>query len=216
MAESERAKDSECCCTIIGVAGGTGSGKSTFTDRIKDRFGSEVSVIYHDNYYRARRDMTPEQRCNVNYDHPDSLETELLVSHLAMLKRGRDVFCPVYDFSVQDRTDRTELVRACRVVIVEGILVLSVPEIRDMCDIKIYVDADADERILRRVTRDVSMRGRSIDSVVKQYLSTVKPMHNMFVEPSRVFADIVINSGMNSVAFDLVCRKIESILEYHE
>ncbi|MCQ2397858.1 MAG: uridine kinase [Sphaerochaetaceae bacterium] len=211
MPESERTKDSESCM-IIGVAGGTGSGKSTFTDKIKDRFGSDVSVLYHDNYYRSHHNMPFEQRENVNYDHPDSLETELLVKHLSMLKMGHDVFCPVYDFSVHDRTERTERIRAKKIVIVEGILVLSDPRIRDMCDMKIYVDADADERILRRVTRDVNERGRSVESIVKQYLTTVKPMHNMFVEPSKMFADIVINSGMNPVAFDIVCSKIESVL----
>ncbi len=171
---------------IIGIAGGTGSGKSTFTNRIKKEFGDRVSVIYYDNYYKAHDDMPLEERKLINYDHPDSFETDLLVEHLHMLKSGK--------------------------IIVEGILVLYDERLNKMMDIKIYVDADADERILRRVIRDVKERGRDVEGIAKQYLTTVKPMHYIFVEPTKYNADIVINSGLNDVAFDVIRVKIETLL----
>lgn len=197
---------------IIGVAGGTGSGKSTFTDRLKREFGDRISVIYYDNYYRRRDDIPFEERKNLNYDHPDAFETDLLVEHLAALKRGETVECPVYDFTVHNRSDKTVLIKPSDVMIVEGILVLSEKRLRDMFDIKIYVEADADERILRRVIRDVKERGRDVEGIARQYLSTVKPMHYMYVEPTKALADIVINSGKNDVAFDMIRLKINDIL----
>ena len=199
-------------CMVIGIAGGTGSGKSTFTNRLKARFGEEIAVIYHDNYYRRQDNIPFEERKKVNYDHPDSLETDLLIRHLELLKQGIGVDCPVYDYTVHNRSDQFVHIEPRRIIVAEGILLLSDPRLREMIDIKIYVDSDADERILRRVMRDVKERGRDIDNIVEQYLTTVKPMHYMYVEPTRSTADLVINSGMNDVAFDIVCSKIQRML----
>lgn len=198
--------------TLIGIAGGTGSGKSTFTNRIKEAFGDDVTVIYYDNYYRSQSHLTMEQRRKVNYDSPEALETELLIEHLCMLKDGKSVECPVYDFTKHNRSEETVVIEPRRVMILEGILALENPKLRDLMDIKIYVEADADERILRRVIRDINERGRDVEDVARQYLDTVKPMHYIHVEPTKRLADIVINSGMNDVAFDLVKNKIEQML----
>lgn len=200
-------------CIVIGIAGGTGSGKSTFTNRLRDAFPDEVAVLYHDNYYRAQDHISMEERKETNYDHPDALETSLLVEHLRSLRAGKPVRCPVYDYARHTRSDRTVLVEPRKIVLLEGILVLSDPALRSQMDIKIYVEADADERILRRVRRDVQERGRDLDGIITQYLTTVKPMHYAFVEPTRATADLVINSGMNDVAFDIIAQKIRSILE---
>jgi uridine kinase len=199
---------------IIGIAGGTGSGKSTFTNRIKEEFGDRVSVIYYDNYYKAHDDMSFEERKLINYDHPDSFETDLLVEHLHKLKEGIPVQCPVYDYSVHNRTDRTIEIKPAEVIIIEGILVLYDRRLSDMMDIKIFVDADADERILRRVIRDVKERGRDVEGIARQYLTTVKPMHYAFVEPTKYTADLVINSAYNDVAFDVIRVKIETLLRH--
>lgn len=199
---------------IIGIAGGTGSGKSTFTNRIKEEFGERVSVIYYDNYYKAHDDMSFEERKLINYDHPDSFETDLLVEHLHKLKEGIPVQCPVYDYSVHNRTDRTIEIKPADVIIIEGILVLYDKRLSDMMDIKIFVDADADERILRRVIRDVKERGRDVEGIARQYLTTVKPMHYAFVEPTKYTADLVINSAYNNVAFDVIRVKIETLLRH--
>ena len=198
---------------IIGIAGGTGSGKSTFTNRLKKRFGDHVTVIYHDNYYRRHDDISFEERKKINYDHPDSLETELLKEHLEQLKNGQSIMCPVYDYTVHNRSNDVVEIKPSNIIILEGILVLSDERLRQMVDIKVFVDADADERILRRVLRDVKERGRDIDNIIEQYLTTVKPMHYLYVEPMKMYADIVINSGMNEVALDLVANKISSLLE---
>lgn len=200
-------------CIMIGIAGGTGSGKSTFTNRIKDRFGDDVTVIYHDNYYRRRDDMTYEERTKVNYDHPDSLETDLLIEHLKMLKEGQSIECPIYDFTQHNRSNKNYTIHPSKIFLIEGILIFSDERLRDLFDIKIYVEADADERILRRVVRDVKERGRDIDNIMEQYLTTVKPMHALYVEPTKTTADIIINSGMNDVAFDIVSAKIEALLK---
>ena len=200
-------------CMLIGIAGGTGSGKSTFTNRIKKQFGDDVTVIYHDNYYRRRDDIPFEERKKINYDHPDALETDMLIRHIKQLKAGKSVVCPVYDFSVHNRSDKTVVIKPSKVILVEGILVLQNPELCDLLDIKIFVEADADERILRRVLREVEERGRDLRGIIDQYLTTVKPMHYRFVEPSKAKADIVINSGLNDVAYDIVSTKIQAYLE---
>lgn len=200
-------------CMLIGIAGGTGSGKSTFTNRIKKQFGDDVTVIYHDNYYRRRDDIPFEERKKINYDHPDALETDMLIEHIKQLKAGKSVVCPVYDFSVHNRSDKTVVIKPSKVILVEGILVLQNPELCDLLDIKIFVEADADERILRRVLRDVEERGRDLRGIIDQYLTTVKPMHYRFVEPSKAKADIVINSGLNDVAYDIVSTKIQAYLD---
>ena len=198
---------------IIGIAGGTGSGKSTFTNRLRDAFGDQITVIYHDNYYRAHDDIPFEERKKLNYDHPDAFETELLIEHLRQLKNWQDVECPTYNFSDHNRAEETIIIKPRPVILLEGILVLQDARIRNLLDIKVYVDADADERILRRILRDTRERGRDMENIIDQYLTTVKPMHNLFVEPTKIYADIITNSGMNEVAFDLVKGKIEALLK---
>ena len=199
-------------CIIIGIAGGTGSGKSTFTNRLRDRFGDNITVIYHDNYYKRHDDIPFEERKKLNYDHPDALETDLLIEHIKRLRNGESIECPVYDYTVHNRSDKTVRIDPRKIILIEGILLLADPRLRSLLDIKIYVEADADERILRRILRDVKERGRDIDNIVEQYL-TIKPMHYLYVEPTRATADIVINSGMNDVAFDIVQSKIRLMLE---
>ena len=195
----------------IGIAGGTGSGKTTITRRLLQRFPESVSVVYHDNYYKAHDDMTYEQRSHLNYDCPDAFDTELLLRDLAALRRGEEIRCPVYDYTVHNRSDKTVLVKPAPVVIVEGILIFEDKRICDLLDIKIFVDTDADVRILRRIVRDVRDRGRSLESVVDQYLTTVKPMHEMYVEPSKRNADIIIpEGGHNLVAMDMLIERIRA------
>ena len=198
----------------IGIAGGTGSGKTTITKRIIKEFGGEVSVIYHDNYYKAHNEMSYAERCKLNYDHPDAFDTELMLEHLRALKRGEKIFCPVYDYSDHNRSDKTVEVHPARVVIVEGILIFADEALRNEMDIKLFVDTDADVRILRRIVRDVRDRGRSLESVVNQYLNTVKPMHEQFVEPSKRSADVIIpEGGRNAVALSMVMERIRAYLE---
>ena len=195
----------------IGIAGGTGSGKTTITRRLLQRFPDSVSVVYHDNYYKAHDDMTYEQRSHLNYDCPDAFDTELLLRDLAALRRGEEIRCPVYDYTVHNRSEKTVLVKPAPVVIVEGILIFEDKRICDLLDIKIFVDTDADVRILRRIVRDVRDRGRSLESVVDQYLTTVKPMHEMYVEPSKRNADIIIpEGGHNLVAMDMLIERINA------
>ena len=198
--------------TIIGIAGGTGSGKSTFTNRLKQYFGDNVTVIYHENYYKPHDDLPFSERQDMNYDHPDALETGLLVRHLEALKQGKSIRCPVYDFTQHTRSDRTILIQPSRVILVEGILILQDERLRELFDIKIFVEADADERILRRVVRDMNERGRELENIIEQYLMTVKPMHYLYVAPTKNVADLIINSGLNDVAFDLVKTKIQQLL----
>ena len=209
---NEQDENKEQQCIIIGIAGGTGSGKSTFTRRIKEAFGDQVTVIYHDNYYRRNDGIPIEERKKINYDHPDALETDLLIEHLTELRHGRPIQCPVYDYAVHNRSDKTIPILPSKVILVEGILVLSDERLRDLLDIKIYVEADADERILRRALRDMEERGRDLRGIIDQYLTTVKPMHYLYVEPTKAKADIVINSGRNKVAFDIVKARIMQLL----
>lgn len=199
---------------VIGIAGGTGSGKTTITRRLVERFGQDISVIYYDNYYKAHHQMSYEERTHLNYDHPDAFDTDLLVKALGDLKRGQSVECPVYDYSIHDRTDKTITIRPAKVIIVEGILIFQSRELCRLMDIKIYVDTDADVRILRRIVRDVRDRGRSLESVVNQYLTTVKPMHEQFVEPSKRSADIIIpEGGHNQVALEMVMERVRAHIE---
>ena len=196
---------------IIGIAGGTGSGKTTITRRLIQNFGGEVSVIHHDNYYKAHHDMPYEERAKLNYDHPDAFDNELFVRAVRDLKEGKDVVCPIYDYSIHDRSDKTVIVKSAKVVIVEGILIYAVPELRELMDIKLFVDTDADVRILRRIRRDVRDRGRSLESVIDQYLTTVKPMHEQFVEPSKRYADLIIpEGGHNQVAMRMVVSRVRA------
>lgn len=198
---------------VIGIAGGTGSGKSTITAKIVDRFRDAVSVITHDNYYKEHHSLPYEERTKLNYDHPDSLDTDMMIEHIRTLKSGKEIACPVYDFTVHDRSDKVTIIKPARVLIVEGILILQDKELCDEMDIKIFVDTDADERILRRIVRDVEQRGRSLQSVVSQYLTTVKPMHEQFVEPSKKNADIIIpKGGHNTVALDMVMQRVAAHL----
>lgn len=199
---------------IIGIAGGTGSGKTTITKKLISRFGDDVSVIYHDNFYKAHHDMPYEERCRLNYDHPNAFDTELLIEALKELRRGNSVTCPVYDYSIHDRTDKTITVHPAPVVVVEGILIFENPQLCEQMDVKIFVDTDADVRILRRIVRDVRDRGRSLESVINQYLTTVKPMHEEFVEPSKRRADIIVpEGGHNRVAMDMLMHRVRSHLE---
>ena len=198
---------------VIGIAGGTGSGKTTITQEIVKRLGDSVTVITHDNYYNAHHEMSYDERVLLNYDHPDAYETSLMVEHLAALKRGETVEVPVYDYTIYDRTDATRTVHPSKVIIVEGILIFTDKALRELMDIKVFVDADADVRILRRIVRDVKERGRSLDSVINQYLSTVKPMHEAFVEPSKKHADIIIPvGGQNLVALEMLVNRIQAHL----
>ena len=199
---------------VIGIAGGTGSGKTTLVKRLKDTFGADVSVVYHDNYYKAHSGMTYEERAALNYDHPDAFDTGLMVEDLKRLISGETIHCPVYDYSIHNRAEETVEVRPTKVAIVEGILIFENRALRELMDIKIFVDTDADVRILRRILRDVKERGRSLDSVISQYLTTVKPMHEQFVQPSRQYADIVVlEGGHNMVALDMITQRVRAHVE---
>ena len=199
---------------LIGIAGGTGSGKTTLTRHLKEHFGDAVTVIGHDSYYKRQEGKTYEERAQVNYDHPTAFETELLVEHLRQLKAGHSVQCPVYSYVEHNRTDETVTVVPNKVIIVEGILIFQNPALRDMFDIKIFVETDADVRILRRCLRDVEERGRTLQSVVTQYLTTVKPMHERYVEPSRKYADIVVlEGGHNLVALEMIMQRIQNHID---
>lgn len=195
---------------FIGIAGGTGSGKTTLTEYLKQHFGDDISVVHHDSYYKYQ-DRPFEERCKQNYDHPDAFETDLMVEQLKELKAGKAIRCPVYSYADHQRTSETELIQPSKVVIVEGILIFQDPRLREMLDIKIFVETDADVRILRRALRDVRDRGRTLESVITQYLTTVKPMHEQFVEPSRKYADIIVlEGGHNLVALDMIMQRIAS------
>ena len=195
---------------IVGVAGGSGSGKTTLTKRLLDRFGDAIAVVHHDNYYRAHDDLTYEERSRLNYDCPDSFETEMMAEHLRLLKMGRSIHCPVYDYTVHNRSSETVLIEPRPVILVEGILIFADPTLVEQMDIKIFVDTDADIRLCRRVVRDVNERARTVESVTRQWLATVKPMHEMYVEPSKKNADIIVpEGGENKVAIDMIIGCIE-------
>ena len=200
-------------CIIIGIAGGTASGKTTVAQKIKEVFGSNVELVSHDYYYLPHNDMTYEERTKINYDHPNAFETDRLIRDIRDLKAGKAVDVPVYDFTIHNRVDDTVRVEPKRVIIVEGILVFENEELRSLMDIKIFVDTDSDERLARRILRDVKERGRSLDSVLTQYTTTVKPMHDQLVEPSKRYADVIIpRGGQNSVALEMINERIKSIL----
>ena len=201
---------------IIGIAGGSGSGKSTFAERIKDAFPDQVSLISCDNYYLPHDELTLEERANLNYDAPYALEFDLMVRHLEALKNGESVQCPVYEFTRHTRSDAVTEIAPRPIILIDGILIFHDPALRACMDLKIYVETDADERILRRARRDMKERGRDLDSVIHQYLATVKPMHNTYVEPTKVYADIILNGGKNEQAFILVKTQIDQLLREQE
>ena len=200
---------------VIGIAGGTGSGKTTVADYILDTVGPEkIAFLPHDAYYRELKDLSVEERAKVNFDHPSSLETELLIDHIHQLKSGKSIELPNYDFKTHTRTPETTTVHPLQILIVEGILLFAEPDLRELFDLKIYVDTDADIRFIRRLNRDIEERGRTADSVVKQYLETVRPMHLEFVEPSKRYASVIIpEGGYNHVALDLIVARIETMLQ---
>ena len=199
---------------VIGIAGGTGSGKTTLMKRLVEQFGDVVSVLSHDNYYRRLDHLALEQRQKVNYDEPQALETELMSQHLQQLREGKAIDCPVYDFAQHNRSGDTVHIEPRQVIIVEGILIFENEQLRNLMDIRIFVDTDADIRLCRRIKRDVNKRGRSMESVIEQYQTTVKPMHEKYVEPSKRYAHIVVpEGGKNVVALDMIMGRIRRHLE---
>ncbi len=200
---------------IFGVAGGTGSGKTTVANRILERIGQQhIAYVPHDAYYKHQTNLSLEERRKTNYDHPDSLETTLMIKHLNELLAGEAVDIPVYDFTIHLRTDRTTHIEPAPIILVEGILIFTEPRLRDLFHVKIYVDTDADIRLIRRLQRDMQERGRTFDSVIHQYLTTVRPMHLEFVEPSKRYADVIIpEGGYNEVAIEMVAARIRNLLD---
>ena len=199
---------------VIGIAGGTGSGKTTLMKNIISRFGEVVTVLSHDNYYKRRDELTYEERCKINYDEPAAFDTSLMVYHLDQLRHGFAIECPVYDFTQHNRSDETIRIVPKKVIIVEGILIFENQELRDLMDIKIFVDTDADIRLCRRIKRDVNKRGRTLESVLPQYQETVKPMHEKYVEPSKKHANLVVlEGGKNEVALDMIMGRIQRHLD---
>ena len=199
---------------VIGIAGGTGSGKTTLMNNIMERFGDVVTVLSHDNYYKRHDELPYEERCKLNYDEPAAFDTSLMVYHLDQLRHGYEIDCPVYDFTVHNRSDRTIHLVPKKVIILEGILIFENEALRDLMDIRIFVDTDADVRLCRRIKRDVNKRGRTLESVLKQYQETVKPMHEKYVEPSKRYANIVVpEGGKNLVALDMILGRIQRHLD---
>lgn len=199
---------------IIGIAGGTGSGKTTLARNIINHFADRISVLRHDDYYKSQDSIPMEDRIKTNYDHPHAFDTDLLIYHIDELRAGRNISSPTYDYTIHTRSGEVREVKANKVVLLEGILILENAALRDRLDMKIFVDTDADVRILRRILRDVKERGRSLDSVIGQYLSTVKPMHEAFVEPSKRYADIIVPvGGENTVACQMIIDRIEKHLK---
>jgi uridine kinase len=200
---------------VIGIAGGSGSGKTTVAQAILERVGADhIAFLQHDSYYKDLSGLPPAQRDEVNFDHPNSLETELLIEHIAALRAGKAVEVPIYDFSTDSRTGQTFIVQPCRVIIVEGILIFTEAALRDMFDLNIFVDTDADIRLIRRLERDLKERHRTVESVIRQYQLTVRPMHLEFVEPSKRYADVIIpEGGFNTAAMDMVVARVEALLK---
>jgi uridine kinase len=200
---------------VIGIAGGSGSGKTTVAQEILQRVGPDrIAFLQHDSYYKDLSGLPPAQKADVNFDHPNSLETELLTQHIASLRDGKPVEVPIYDFSTHSRTSQTYTVRPRMVILVEGILIFTEAALRDMFDVKIFVDTDSDLRFIRRLERDITERGRTTESVIKQYQATVRPMHMEFVEPSKRYADVIIpEGGHNTAALDMVVARIEALLK---
>ena len=199
---------------FIGIAGGSGSGKTTLANRLADHFGDRLSLLRHDDYYKSQSNLTLEERTTLNFDHPDAFDTALLVQHIDELRQGKDIACPIYNYALHDRSSETRSIKANEVIVVEGILLFENADLRNRLDIKIFVDTHADVRIIRRIKRDVSERGRDLDSIISQYFATVKPMHDAFVEPSKRYADIIVpEGGMNRVALEMIIQRIISHLE---
>ena len=199
---------------VIGIAGGTGSGKTTITRKIMQHFGGNVSVIYHDNYYKAHHGMSYEERAKLNYDHPDAFDTDMMIEHLQQLREGHAIECPTYDYTIHNRAAETITIEPRKVIVVEGILIFASRVLCDQMDIKIFVDADADVRLCRRIRRDVKKRGRTIDSVIEQYLTTVKPMHEQFVEPSKKNANLIVpEGGKNLIALEMIINRIQKHID---
>ena len=199
---------------FIGIAGGSGSGKTTLAQKLADYFGDRLSLLRHDDYYKSQASLTLEERATLNFDHPDAFDTQLLIKHLDELRQGKDIFCPIYNYSIHDRDNECRVVKSTEVIVLEGILIFENSEILKRLDIKIFVDTDADVRIIRRIKRDVSERGRDLNSVISQYIATVKPMHEAFVEPSKRHADIIVpEGGMNRVALEMITQRIISHIE---
>ena len=199
---------------VIGIAGGTGSGKTTLMKNLVNEFGGDVTVLSHDNYYTRHDELTYEERSRLNYDEPAALDTSLMVYHLSELRSGRAIDCPVYDFSAHNRADETVRIEPKPVIIVEGIMIFENEALRELMDIRIFVDTDADIRLCRRIKRDVNKRGRSLESVLAQYQATVKPMHEKYVEPSKKYADLVVpEGGKNTIALDMIVGRIRRHLE---
>lgn len=202
---------------IVGIAGGTASGKTTILNKLKDAFGKDIEIVSHDCYYWAHDEMPFEEREKLNYDHPESFETEKLIEDVIMLKHGHAIERPVYDYTVHNRAKETVLVMPKPIIIIEGILVLADARLRDLMDIRIFVDEDADERLMRRITRDMSERGRSIESILTQYRNTVKPMHEQFIEPSKKYADIIIpRGGENQPALMILTDHLRNVLRMYQ
>ena len=194
---------------VIGIAGGSGSGKTTLMKNLVERFGDAVTVLSHDNYYRRHDELTYEQRCLINYDEPAAFETDLMAAHLDSLRQGQAIDCPVYDYTAHNRSDETVRIEPKPVIIVEGILIFADEALRELMDIRIFVDTDADVRLCRRIKRDVNKRGRTLESVLTQYQQTVKPMHEKYVEPSKRHANLVVpEGGKNYVALDMIVDRI--------
>ena len=199
---------------VIGIAGGSGSGKTTLADKIIEHFGDDIAIVHHDNYYNVLDHLTFEERCLVNYDHPDSFDTKLMIEHIKKLKNGETIEEPIYDYTIHNRCkDKTITLKPSKILIIEGILILHNKELRDLMDMKVFVDTDADVRLGRRILRDMEERGRSVDSVLNQYAATVKPMHEKYVEPSKKNADIIVlEGGQNQVAIELFSGYISEYL----
>ena len=201
---------------VIGIAGGTASGKTTLMKNLINEFGGQVTVLSHDNYYKQHNELTYEERAKLNYDHPDAFDTDMMIEHLRLLKQGVAIDCPTYDFTVHNRAEGILHIEPEKVIVVEGILIFQDLELCREMDIKIFVDTDADVRLCRRIRRDVRKRGRTIESVIDQYLTTVKPMHEQFVEPSKKNADLIVpEGGKNLIALEMIVGRIQRHIEQH-